>query len=178
MQFRSFFVTCLSLVSLGLATLTGCQNMQNFDPRQAINIASGVGGAALCYQLVGGGNMRLVSGAACGAGAYFLADWIQNGTADRNESARVQSEYQRALTYSPANKRGAPFTIDTKTNEGYVRISMLIFPIEQYAQSATQCRSFSETISVNNGFRSQEQRRACRDFMRGQQPSEWHILSQ
>ena len=169
MKIRSFFVTLVSLASLTLASLSGCQN---FDPRQAINLASGVGGAALCYQFVGGGNMRLVSGAACGAGAYLLADWIQNGTADRQEAARVQSEYQRALSYAPAQKRGTPFQIDTKTTEGYVRIALSLFPIEQYPQASTQCRSFNETITVNNGIRSQQQRRACREMRVGQAPIE------
>ena len=94
---RSFTTSLAAMFTALSLALSGCANFPLDIKRTAIDAFAGITGAAVCYKFVGGGNMKIVSGAACGVGAALLADWLQQGTKP-SEADRITGEYQRALS--------------------------------------------------------------------------------
>lgn len=79
-----------------------------------------------------------------------------------SEEARVNAEYQKAFDTTGDNKAGLRYTIDTKSDEGPVRITLTIMPFE-IIPPAAQCRNFTESATVGGKAFPPEPRRACRD---------------
>ena len=156
LRFRSSLVVLFTSVALALsgctATMPNIQQLKDFLPL-------GLGGVAAvtCYKLVGGGNARFLTGAACGVGAYFLTKSLQDNTDDKTAKG-VAEEYQKALSARPD---GPPFDykIEYKDKDGKTVVIILNVQNTEYLQSNTQCRSFAEWI--NDGVRTN--RSACRE---------------
>jgi hypothetical protein len=168
---RSFRFSLLALCA-PLAFLAGCKTMPEL--KDVISLGAGAVGAVVCYKNVGGGSMRIVTGAACGVGVYLLAEWLQKGTAP-SESTRVQGEYQKALTTAPQSNVGYVYNIDTRTSEGPVRIVLAIYPKQQIAGTnpMIECRWFNEKILSNGTVpRSEQNRQFCHNWT-GQTWSDW-----
>lgn len=165
---RSFTTSLAAMFTALSLALSGCANFPLDIKRTAIDAFAGITGAAVCYKFVGGGNMKIVSGAACGVGAALLADWLQQGTKP-SEADRITGEYQRALS----DLSNSTAFIDTKNAQGDLRITLSIDPLEYYAPS-TQCRSFTEYTTRNGvaytppgAAQDRQSRRACRDLEKG-----------
>ncbi len=182
MQIRSFSTFAAAAFAALVLALAGCKTME-VNQRNVVDALAGVAGAVVCYKNVGGGQMRVISGAACGVGAVMLADWLQKGSQTK-DAERMANEYQRALSdFSRTNLDNVAYPdIVTTTKEGQVRISLAVNHLESYPP-ATQCRGFSELTTLNGtpyapqGVRpGWVQRRACRD-REGNAWTPWRIFT-
>lgn len=162
---RNCFPTSLIALSISATlTLSGCLATIPNVPQQVKDLLpAALGGIAAitCYQNLGGGNARIVSGAACGAGTFFLVKSLSDKTDDKTAEG-VKTEYQTALTARPD---GPPFDykIQYQNKAGKTVVIMLhVLNIENSSPS-TQCRSFRETITDAGVAAPATNRRACRD---------------
>ena len=162
-------MTPIALLTAASLVISGCETLPT---QQIISLGAGVLGAVVCYKNVGGGSMRLISGAACGVGGYMVAEWFQKNN-DKGEVTRVGNEYQRALSNAQANGM-TPYTVTTKSSGTPTNITLTVYHIENYG--GTECRSFNERITVGTTVRSDQVRRACRDLINNKYGA-WNILA-
>ena len=78
------------------------------------------------------------------------------------EEARVSAEYQKAFNTTGDSKSGIRYVIDTKSDDGPVRITLTVCPFE-IIPPAAQCRNFTEAATVGGKPFPPESRRACRN---------------
>lgn len=155
---RSLYALFLSSV----LALVGCNaTMPNMPEslKAILPIAAGGVAAVTCYKNIGSGGWRLVTGAACGAGAYVLTKSLFDNADDRTAKG-VQDEYQKALNARPDTP--TDYGIQYKDKAGQpVSIRLSMQRTEYYAPS-TMCRAFRETVTEGRTLPPTD-RRACRE---------------
>ena len=168
----SFRTSIIALSISATLALSGCSATMPNIPQLKDLLPFGLGGVAgvTCYKLVGGGNARLLTGAACGVGAYFLTKSLQDNT-DDNTAKGVAAQYQAALS---AQTDGPPFDykIEYKDKAGKTVVIILNVENAEFSQSGTQCRSFRETITDAGRIAPMTTRRACHEVGKA-----WAILA-
>ncbi len=165
---KRFPISLVALSASATLALSGCLTTMPTVPQGVKDfLPAALGGVAAitCYQNLGGGNMRLLTGAACGVGTYMLVKSLADNTDDKTAEG-VKAEYQAALSARPNGTppSGAPFdyAIRFQNKAGQpVAITLTVQRVE-FTPPNLQCRAFREVVNEAGKVHPPTNRTACR----------------